>query len=173
MDISNLIRAMDDETSPHEEVEEMERWRRMYDGYEFYDYMHDFKRMKREEVIMARRTETQFFTKMGGGSMSRCRAKMRDSMAARSLPPSGSIRTKVMIKTQTTEAGWWAERSNAISGWIFFSATPPLETQEGKVPRDRAGWPLLISKGPISTRRRADQPSLRYLRKTEKREKRT
>ena len=53
-DISHLIRAVDDEMSPHEEVEEMERWRRMYDGYEFYDYMHDFKKMKREEVIMAK-----------------------------------------------------------------------------------------------------------------------
>ena len=110
--------SVDDEMSPHEEVEEMERWRGMYDGYEFYDYMHDFKKIKREEVIMARRTEMQIFKKMG--SMSRCRAKMRDSMAARSLPASGSIRTKEMIKTQTTEAGWWTERSNAISGWIFF-----------------------------------------------------
>ena len=63
MDISNLIRAVDDGMPPHEEVEEMERWRRMYDGYEFHDCMHYFKK-KREEVIMARRTEMQFFTKM-------------------------------------------------------------------------------------------------------------
>ena len=53
--------------------------------------MHDFKKVKREEVIMARRTEI-FLKKKG--SMSRCCAKMRDSMAARSFPPSGSIRTK-------------------------------------------------------------------------------
>ena len=35
MDISNLIGAVDYEMSPHEEVEEMERWRRMFEGYEF------------------------------------------------------------------------------------------------------------------------------------------
>ena len=72
MDISKLIRAVDDEMSPHEEVEEMERWRMMYDGYEFYDYLHDFKKMKREEVIMARRTEMRSSKRWR--SMSRSRA---------------------------------------------------------------------------------------------------
>ena len=38
MDISNLVRAVDDKMSPHEEVKEMVCWRRMFDGYEFYDY---------------------------------------------------------------------------------------------------------------------------------------
>ena len=65
MDISNLIGALDEEPSPHEEAEEMERWRMLYDGYDFYDDMHDFKKMKRDEVINARRTEMQFFKKMG------------------------------------------------------------------------------------------------------------
>ena len=65
MDISNLIGALDEEMSPHDEAEEMERWRMMYDGFDFYDDMHEFKKMDREEVIRARRTEMQFFKKMG------------------------------------------------------------------------------------------------------------
>ena len=60
-----MIGALDEEPSPHEEAEEMERWSMMYDGYDFYDDMHDFKKMKRDEVINARRTEMQFFKKMG------------------------------------------------------------------------------------------------------------
>ena len=65
MDISSLIGALDKGLSPHDESEEMERWRMMYGGYEFYDDMHEFKKMDREAVIMARRTEMQFFQKMG------------------------------------------------------------------------------------------------------------
>merc|ERR1712086_782235 len=45
MDISNLIGALDEEISPHDEAEEMERWRMMYDGYDFFDDMNVFKKM--------------------------------------------------------------------------------------------------------------------------------
>ena len=41
------------------------------------------------------------------------------------------------------------------------------------MPRHRAGWLLLVSKGLTFTRRRADQSSLRYLRKTEEGEENT
>ena len=42
-DISKLIGALDEEISPHEEAEEMGRWRMMYDGYDFYDYGLDYE----------------------------------------------------------------------------------------------------------------------------------
>ena len=38
----------DDEISLHEEAEEMERWRMTYEGYDFHDDMHQFKKMDRE-----------------------------------------------------------------------------------------------------------------------------
>ena len=59
----------------------------MYDGYEFYDDMHEFKKMDREAGIMARRTEMQFFQKMG--CMSKYLGVWPRCMEQRSLPPSG------------------------------------------------------------------------------------
>ena len=126
MDISNLIGALDEEMSPHEEAEEMQRWRMMYDGYDFYDDMHEFKKMDREEVIKARRTEMQFFKKMG------VYAKVPRETARRH---GCKIITTKWLDTNKGDDENPNYRSRMVGREIkydkrmdLFSATPPLET---------------------------------------------
>ena len=108
MDISSLIGALDKELSPHDESEEMERWRMMYDGYEFYDDMHEFKKMDREAVIMARRTEMQFFQKMGVYvKVPRGMAKMH---GAKVITTKWLDTNKGMPRALTIVAAWLEER---------------------------------------------------------------
>ena len=126
MDISSLIGALDKELSPHDESEEMERWRMMYDGYEFYDDMHEFKKMDREAVIMARRTEMQFFQKMGVYvKVPRGMAKMHGA----------KVITTKWLDTNKGDAESPNYRSRLVGREVkydkrldLFSATPPLET---------------------------------------------
>ena len=126
MDISNLIRALDEEMSPHDEAEEMERWRMLYDGYDFYDDMHEFKKMDREEVIKARRTEMQFFKKMG------VYIKVPRETARRY---GCKIITTKWLDTNKGDNDNPNYRSRMVGREIkydkrldLFSATPPLET---------------------------------------------
>jgi len=126
MDISSLIGALDEEISPHDEAEEMERWRMMYDGYDFFDDMNEFKKMDREEVIKARRVEMQFFKNMG------VYVKVPRETARRH---GCKIITTKWLDTNKGDAQNPNYRSRMVGREIkcdkrmdLFSATPPLET---------------------------------------------
>merc|ERR1712086_474798 len=147
MDISNLIGALDEEISPHDEAEEMERWRMMYDGYDFFDDMNEFKKMDREEVIKARRVEMQFFKNMG------VYVKVPRETARRH---GCKIITTKWLDTNTGDAQNPNYRSRMVGREIkcdkrmdLFSATPPLETLK-----------LLIS---MCARRQSDAKPLQLL----------
>ena len=98
----------------------------MYDGYELYDDMHEFKKMDREAVIMARRTEMQFFQKMGVYvKVPRGMAKMHGA----------KVITTKWLDTNKGDAESPNYRSRLVGREVkydkrldLFSATPPLET---------------------------------------------
>ena len=64
-DISNIIGAMEkEEPTPHDESEELDRLRAMYENVYFMDDMNGNKILDKEMVIQARQLEMQYFRKM-------------------------------------------------------------------------------------------------------------
>ena len=62
-DIINAVQGADE--SPHDEDAEMERWRTMYEGMEFWDDVNDWKPLTWELEVQARTLEMESFKKMG------------------------------------------------------------------------------------------------------------
>ena len=51
--------------SPRDENAEMERWRMMYEGMDFWDDVNDWKPLNWDLPVQARKLEMEFFKKMG------------------------------------------------------------------------------------------------------------
>ena len=65
-DVSQIIGAVQDEgASPHDEEAELERWRAMYEGMDFWDDMNDMRPLNWDMAVKARKLEMDFFRKMG------------------------------------------------------------------------------------------------------------
>ena len=66
VDASGVINAVQDaDESPHDEDAEMDHWRMMYEGMEFWDDVNDWKPLNWELAAQARKLEMEFFKKMG------------------------------------------------------------------------------------------------------------
>ena len=66
IDASGIINAVQGaDESLHDEDAEMERWRIMYGGMEFWDDVNDWKPHNWELAVQARKLEMEFFRKMG------------------------------------------------------------------------------------------------------------
>ena len=66
IDASGIINAVQGaDERPHDEDAEFERWRMMHEGMEFWDDVNDWKPLKRELAVQARKLEMEFFKKMG------------------------------------------------------------------------------------------------------------
>ena len=65
-DISNMIGALESEKlSNHDEEHEVQRWKDMYEGMEFWDDMHEMRPLNFDMAVEARRLEMKFFKTMG------------------------------------------------------------------------------------------------------------
>ena len=65
-DISNIIGALScRESHPHDDNDELERLRSMYENVFFMDDVNGFKHLDKESFIKARQLEMHFFRKMG------------------------------------------------------------------------------------------------------------
>ena len=129
MDITRVINAVSEleGCSPHEtDEQERARWEELYWGQEFYDDVHEFKHLDREQVIKARMLELDFFRKMG------VYQKVHKSYE----------RGKKVISTRWVDTNKGDEknpdyRSRLVGREIkkdsrmdLFSATPPLEVMK-------------------------------------------
>lgn len=125
-DVTGVINAVSEleGCSPHEaEEQERARWEELYWGQEFYDDLHEFKHLYREQVIKARMLELDIFRKMG------VYQKVHKSHA----------KGKKVISTRWVDTNKGDEnnpdyRSRLVGREIkkdatmdLFSATPPLE----------------------------------------------
>ena len=66
IDASGIINAVQGaDESPHDEDAEMERWRMMYEGMEFWDDVNDWKPLNWELAVRARKLGMEFYKEMG------------------------------------------------------------------------------------------------------------
>ena len=127
IDVSGTINAVQGaDESPHDEDAEMERWRMLCEGMEFWDDVNDWKPLTWELAVQARKLEMELFKKMG---------------VYKKVPR--DVAKKMGCKVITTK---WVEtnkgdtfrpnyRSRLVGREVkynkrldLFSATPPLET---------------------------------------------
>ena len=104
IDASGIIDTVQDaDECPHDEDAEMEHWRMIYEGMEFWDDVNDWKLLNWEMAAMARELEMEFFKKVGVyKKVPRDVAKKLG--CKRSSPQNGWTRTRVIRPGQTIEA---------------------------------------------------------------------
>ena len=127
-DISNVICALQeqDDRHPHDEEAELQRWRHMYEGMDFWDDVNDMKPLDWERAVQARRLEMDFFRKMG------VYRKVDRSEAARA---GCKVITTKWLDTNKGDEANPNYRSRLVGRELkmdkrldLFSATPPLES---------------------------------------------